>query len=119
MLLTVALFAVDLYTIDEYTFPHIAPKLLLRHHQPQLAQYINLESLVPYLNQQQLLTDDENEVLLNLYLSQRTRVLKLLQFLETKGEVGFQRFLKAVADEPEHLGHTHISKLFAPYRKMF
>ena len=92
--------------------------MLLRHHQPELAQHINLESLVPYLNQQQLLTDAENEVVLNLYLTQRMRVLKLLQFLETKGEIGFQGFLKAIADEPQHLGHGYISKLLAPYRKM-
>ena len=95
-----------------------APKTLLRHHQPELVQYINLESLVPYLNQQQLLTDDENDTLLNLYLSNRIRVIKLLQFMETKGDEGFQRFLKAIAYEQDHMGHAEIAKLLAPYRKL-
>ncbi len=93
-----------------------APKILLRHHQPQLVQYLSIDALIPYLNQQQLLTDDENDILLNLFLSNRTRVLKLLQFIERKGDEGFQRFLKAVADEPEHMGHKDITKLFASYR---
>lgn len=45
------------------------------------------------------------------------RVLKLLQFMEAKGPEGFQRFLKALEDEPEHLGHREITQLFASYRK--
>lgn len=69
------------------------------------------------MNQQHLLTDDENDTLLNMVLSERVRVLKLLQFMETKGPEGFMRFLKALADEPEHLGHKEITQLFAPYRK--
>ena len=74
---------------------------------------------MPYLNQQQLLTRRENEVLLNLHLSPRERVLQLLQFLQGKGEDGLQRFLKAVADEPEHLGHRDIMELFASHSKIF
>ena len=92
-------------------------KIVLRHHQPDLAQYIKLESLLPYLNQQHLLTDDENDVLLNVELSNRWRVLKLLQFIEGKGPEGLQRFLRALAEEPDHLGHEEITKLFTPFRK--
>lgn len=73
---------------------------------------------MPYLNQQMLLTDDENDILLHLYLSNRCRVLKLLQFIETKGDEGFRRFLKAIADEQEHMGHSELTKLFAAYRKI-
>ena len=96
---------------------YTAPKTLLRYHQPELAQYIHLETLLPHLNHHYLLTDDENEVLLNLALTQRVRVLKLLQFMESKGPDGFQKFLKAIADEPEHMGHRELTKLFAPYRE--
>lgn len=73
---------------------------------------------MPYLNQQQLLTDYENDVLLNEVLSHRMRVLKLIRFMETKGPEGFQRFLKAIANEPDHLGHREIAELLAPYRRL-
>lgn len=95
------------------------PKVLLRQHQPLLVQYIDLDSLIPYLNQQLLLTDDENEILLNLYLSNRKRVLKLLQFVESKGEEGFLRFLRAIESEQEHMGHVELTKLFRTYRKRY
>ena len=92
-------------------------KVLLRRHQPELVQYIKLESILPYLNQQHLLTDDEYDILLNVMLSERMRKLKLLKFIEGKGPEGFQRFLRALHDEPEHLGHKEITELFTPYCK--
>ena len=69
------------------------------------------------MNQQHLLTDDEYDILLNVMLSERMRKLKLLKFIEDKGPEGFQRFLSALHDEPEHLGHKEITELFTPYRK--
>jgi hypothetical protein len=93
-------------------------KVVLRHHAPELAQYIKLECILPYLNQQHLLTDDENDILLNVMLSERMRILKLLKFIESKGPEGFQRFLRALQDEPEHLGHKELTELFTPYRKL-
>lgn len=94
---------------------YTAAKMLLRKYQPDLAQYISIEALLPYLVQQHLLTDYEKEVLLNEFLSHRVKVLKLLHFIESKGPAGFQLFLKAIANEPDHEGHRYIADLLAPF----
>ena len=78
-------------------------------------QYIKLEAILPYLNKYHLLTDSENDDLLNVVLSERIRVLKLIHFIEGKGPEGFQRFLTALAEEPDHLGHKELAQLFSPY----
>ena len=89
--------------------------MFLRHFQPTLVKYINLSALLPYLNKQQLLTDLENEVLCNLLIPHRSRVQKLLQFMEAKGERGFRLFLEAISEEPEHLGHQDLTEMFNSY----
>ena len=94
-------------------------KVLLRKHSPELAQYIKLESLLPYLNKYSLLTDSEYDELLNVVINERTRVLKLIRFIEGKGPEGFQRFLRALDEEPEHLGHKELTQIFSSYRKLF
>lgn len=94
---------------------HTAAKMLLRKYQPELVQYINIEALLPYLVQQHLLTDHEKEVLLNEFLTHRVKVMKLLHFIECKGPTGFQMFLKAIANEPDHEGHKYIAEFFASF----
>jgi len=89
--------------------------MLLRKYQPELVQYISIEALLPYLVQQHLLTDYEKEVLLNEFLAHRVKVMKLLHFIESKGPAGFQLFLKAIANEPDHAGHRYITEFFAPF----
>ena len=69
------------------------------------------------MNKHHLLTDGENSELLNLLINERLRVLKLLQFIEGKGPQGFQSFLTALAEEPEHIGHIELTQIFAPFRK--
>ena len=77
-----------------------------------------MESLLPYLNKHHLLTDGENSELLNLVISERCRVLKLIEFMKGKGPEGFQSFLTALAEEPEHRGHVELTEIFAPFRKL-
>ena len=91
--------------------------VLLHQNAPELAKYIKLESLLPYLNKYHLLTDGENSELLNLLINEHYRVLKLLHFIAGKGPDGFQYFLKALSEEPEHKGHVELTEIFAPYRK--
>ena len=65
----------------------------LYRHQPKLIECINLESLMPYLNQQHLLTDNENYILSNPSRTHYTQVRHLLQYIESKGEDGLLRFI--------------------------
>ena len=74
-------------------------------------KWIQLLSLVPYLNRHSLLTDDEQELLLNTQFTEKERILKLLALVEKKGTDGFRRFLKALEDEPEHTGHRSVVTL--------
>ena len=90
---------------------YVGESNLLKKHQPELVKWIQLLSLVPYLNRHSLLTDDEQELLLNSQFTERERILKLLAMVEKKGSDGFQRFLKALEDEPEHSGHQSIVAL--------
>ena len=98
--------------------PCLAPKAILRRFQPELVKLIDLNSLLPYLNQYLLLTDTENEELQNETNVRSVRVQKLLQFMERKGERGFQLFLTAIAKEPDHLGHKELAETFAPYSEL-
>ena len=84
---------------------------LLKKHQPELVQYIHLQSLFPYLIHENLLTGDEQEMLLNTQFTERKRILKLLALVEKKGKDGFESFLKALEEEPEHLGHKELVTL--------
>jgi len=92
--------------------------MFLRHFQPTLVKYINLSALLPYLNKHLLLTDNENDILSNPSMPHRSRVQKLLQFMEAKGEKGFQLFLEAISEEPEHLGHKDLTEMFNSYSKL-
>ena len=82
-----------------------------------LVQHLNIDALLPFLVQQHLLTDQERKVLLNEILTHSLKVMKLLHFVEMKGPEGFRRFLKAVANEKEHIGHREVEELFAASSK--
>ena len=82
-----------------------------------LVQYLNIDALLPFLVQQHLLTDQERKVLLNEILTHRLKVMKLLHFVEMKGPEGFMRFMKAISNEKEHMGHREVEELFASFSK--
>ena len=54
-------------------------------------------------------------MLLNEFLAHCVKVMKLLHFIESKRPAGFQLFLKAIANEPDHEGHRYITEFFAPF----
>ena len=50
-------------------------------------------------------------MLLNTQFTERERILRLLALVEKKGRDGFESFLKALEEEPEHLGHKELVTL--------
>ena len=78
---------------------------------PQMIKYINLVSLVPYLNKHGILTSEERFHLSSSHKSPTEKVNYLLQYLESKGEDTVQKFLLALKDEKEHSGHAELCKL--------
>ena len=78
---------------------------------PQMNKYINMVSLIPYLNKYGILTSEERFYLNNSSKSPSEKVNYLLQYLERKGEETVQKFLKALKDEREHSGHVELCRL--------
>ena len=84
---------------------------VLKKHQPELVQLINLPELVLYLNRHEVLTDRENEILRNSMVPHHDRVLSLLSFVEKKGPDGYEKFLQALKEETFHMGHREVVKI--------
>jgi len=78
---------------------------------PQMIKYINLVSLVPYLNKHGILTSEERFYLSSSHKSPTEKVNHLLQYLESKGEDTVQKFLLALKEEKEHSGHIELCRL--------
>ena len=86
-------------------------KYILKKFQPTLAEGISLPDLIPQLNSRDLLTDEENEVLLDGKLTHKERVLKLLTFVEKKNTILYHSFLHALEDETNHPQHQVLAEM--------
>ena len=78
---------------------------------PQMIKYINMVSLIPFLNKYGILTSEERFYLNNNHKSPTEKVNYLLQYLESKGEETVKNFLKALKEASEHSGHTELCRL--------
>lgn len=86
-------------------------KYILKKYQPSLAEGISLPDLIPHLNHHHLLSDEENDVLLDSKLTHKERVLKLLSFIEKKNTILYHNFLRALEDETSHPGHQQLAEM--------
>ena len=103
-----SLSVIDKVVVTDIVLPLVGDSGLSKKHDSELVQYIDLPLLTPYIKRHSLLTDDEQEMLLNTQFTERKRILKLLALVEKKGKDGFESFLKALEEEPEHLGHKEL-----------
>lgn len=78
---------------------------------PQMNKYINMVSLVPYLNKYGILTSEERFYLNSNSKSPTEKVNYLLQYLESKGEETIKKFLQALKEASEHTGHIELCRL--------
>jgi hypothetical protein len=85
------------------------PPLLARHSR-DIMKSLKLEMLVPHLVEKNLLTQNEYHELAT-YPSWQQNEYFVLKILPTKGELGFQRFLKCLEEEDEHAGHQDLFQL--------
>ena len=76
-----------------------------------ILEMINLQALMPYLHRHHLLTKHQTDMLLNSTLTEYHRKQELISILLSKGDEGCRRFLDAVSEEPEHLGHSEIAAM--------
>ena len=79
--------------------------------QPEMSRYINMMSLIPYLNKHAILTADQRYHLNSAFKSPGEKVNYLLEYLEGKGEDTVQKFLIALKEAKEHTGHIELCRL--------
>ena len=79
--------------------------------QPEMSRYINMMSLIPYLNKYGILTTDQRFHLNSPHKSPGEKVFYLLQYLEGKDEDTVQKFLLALKEAKEHTGHIELCRL--------
>lgn len=84
--------------------------LVMKHVRSEL---LNLTALIPVLNKHNLLTLDDNYVLLNYMVTplERTNVL-LYKILPSKGPGAYKTFITCLQEEAEHIGHQELAKIF-------
>ena len=84
---------------------------LFRQHQRDLS-LVNLDTLVPHLHAHSLLTEIESYHLTdNPSLSPQERKMKLAGFMVAKGTTGLSKFLTALAEERQHVGHRDLLRI--------
>ena len=75
-----------------------------------LTALVNLEALLPYLQQHDLLTDKEESYLCNMLYSSTERAQILLSYLRHKGDGSLQMFLCSLNLAHEHKGHKELAE---------
>lgn len=82
----------------------------IRQCAPIIRQYMDRESLYPYLLQYSLLTNDEMYHFTSKDKSPSESGNYLIKILETKGFDSAQKFYQCLQEEAEHVGHSDIVK---------
>ena len=82
----------------------------IRQCAPIIRQYINRESLLPYLMQSSLLTDDEIYHFTDKDKSQGESSNYLIKILETKHSDAAQILYQCLQMESEHMGHLQLAE---------
>ena len=83
---------------------------IIRQCAPIIRQYMNRDSLLPYLMQYSLLTDDEIYHFTHKDKSLGESSNYLIKVLETKHSDAAQIFYQCLQMEREHMGHLQIAE---------
>ena len=78
---------------------------------PELNQYINMSSLIPYMNKHKILTRKERFYLNDDSICPSDKVTYLLSYLEGKDLGTVNNFVKALKEENEHSGHALLCSM--------
>ena len=81
----------------------------LKEHHRMIIEYLNVNALLPHLDEKCLLTRSESEVLYSMRMRPREQARHLLRILPGKGKDGFKLFLECLHDEKDHLGHKDLA----------
>jgi hypothetical protein len=82
----------------------------LKEHHCRIIEYLNVNTLLPHLWENGLLTPNERDWLDSMRKTPREQARYLLRILPGKGKRGFKRFLECLREEKYHLGHEDLVK---------
>ena len=70
-----------------------------------------MNSLIPYLQYEDLLTRKELEFLMSTHTTNFDKKQFLLLILPSKGENAYKRFIRCLSQDTEHSGHADLVKM--------
>ena len=85
---------------------------VLEELSPKIHLLVNIDCLLPYLIRYDVMENSEYSILNSLFLTRGQKADKLLEFLRKKDDDTLKRFLQALKEENDHLGHEDLCKLF-------
>lgn len=84
---------------------------LLKKCHSSIRDYANLDTLIPYLNEEGLLSQEDLSFLNNKLYQQSHRIDYLIFSLPSKGSDAESRFMKCLENAKDHLGHEELLKI--------
>ena len=70
-----------------------------------------MNSLLPHLQRENLLTSEECDILISTQKTHFDKKQFLLSILPSKGENAYKRFIKCLSQDKEHSGHADLVKM--------
>ena len=83
---------------------------VLQHLMPQLMQYMDPKSLLPYLQKYSLVSQDDVDYIMNPLRTEDERRQRIVTRSPIRDPEAFDRFVKCLAEEPEHTGHKYLTR---------
>ena len=83
---------------------------LLMKYNSELMKSLNVNSLLPHLQCEQLLTSAEVDFLISTQKTNYDKKQYLLSILPSKGENAYERFVRCLSQDTEHSGHADLVK---------
>ena len=84
---------------------------LLQKCSCELMRSLNVDSLLPYLQREQLVTHQEFVHLIHPNRTNYEKKQFLLSILPSKGENAYKRFICCLSEDTEHTGHAYLVEL--------
>lgn len=88
---------------------------VLDKFESDLLETLAVDTLLPHLRKNKLLTSNEIDALTKSGVSRREAATELLRILKTKGSGSFSLFIDALQKEKEHIGHQSLYKAITTY----
>ena len=87
---------------------NVSPDIFRLKFQQLMIDNLKLPTIVPLLSECGLLTKHEQEHLLNDLITSNLRIMKLTEYLGSKGHQCFDKFVNCLRKETKHAGHATL-----------